>query len=360
MSSSTIFRLFLALSVLVLSTSVGCQPNASSSSSSNKSSALQSIRLQGAGASFPAPLYLKWFKKYSEANTGIQVDYQSVGSGSGVKSFLDETVDFGASDAAMSSEEIAKAPNGVTLIPLTAGAIVLAYNIPNLENLQLSRNAYVGIFSGTITNWNDPQIAQCNPGVSLPDLKVHPIMRADSSGTSYVFSMHLSAISPDFAKQVGVNKMPSWQCGTKSKGNEGVTASIATTPGSIGYIEFSYARGGKLKTAKLENKSGAMVEASTRSCQTALQAAEFDENLIAWVPDPAVESAYPIVTFTWALLPAKPKDETKHKALTELFKYCLTEGQKESEGLGYVPLPSAVVELCLSKISPEVSASTKN
>jgi phosphate transport system substrate-binding protein len=352
------FRLFFILSMIMVV--AGCQPLNSSSSSNSGKIAVQSVRLQGAGASFPAPLYLKWFKKFSEANPGIQVDYQSVGSGSGVKSFLDETVDFGASDAAMSNEEIERSPNGARLIPLTAGAIVLAYNIPNVDNLQLSRAVYAGIFTGTITNWNDPQVAQCNPGVSLPDLKIHPIMRADSSGTSYVFSMHLSAINSEFAKAVGVNKMPSWQCGTKSKGNEGVTASIATTPGSIGYIEYSYARGGKLKTAKLENQAGKMVAASTESCQSALQSAEFDDNLIAWVPDPASEAAYPIVTYTWVLLPARPKDEVKHQALIDLVQYCLTEGQKESESLGYVPLPAAVVQLSLSQLTPTSAAVTQN
>lgn len=350
-------RAVVCMVVVVSTTLIGCHPGDSTSLSSGSKNVGQSVRLQGAGASFPAPLYLKWFKRFSEANPGTQVDYQSVGSGSGVKSFLDQTVDFGASDAAMTPEEIEKAPNGVKLIPLTAGAIVLAYNIPNLDDLQLSRGAYAGIFSGKITQWNDPQIAQCNPGVTLPDLKIHPIMRADSSGTSYVYSMHLSAIDADFAKSVGVNKMPSWQCGTKSKGNEGVTASIATTPGSIGYVEYGYARGGKLRMAKLENQSGKMVSATTESCLAALQSASFDENMIAWIPDPSGELAYPIVTYTWILLPTTPEDDAKHQALTKLVRYCLTDGQRDSEGLGFIPLPSAVVERCLSQLPPVSTAS---
>lgn len=346
-------RVFFILAVVALPLCIGCQP--SNSSDVGSGAVGQSIRLQGAGASFPAPLYLKWFKKFSEANPGVQVDYQSVGSGSGVKSFLDQTVDFGASDAAMSNEEIERAPDGVRLIPLTAGAIVLAYNLPNVDSLQLTRLAYTGIFNGSITNWNDPLIAQSNPGVQLPDLKIHPIMRADSSGTSYVFSMHLSAINAEFAKAVGTNKMPSWQCGTKSKGNEGVTAAIATTPGSIGYIEFSYAKGGKLKAAKLENQLGKFVAASTDACQSALQTAVFDANLIAWVPDPTGETAYPIVTFTWVLLPVRSKDEAKSKALHALVQYCLTKGQEESDSLGYVPLPPSVVDLGLSQLAPVAS-----
>src|SRR5215467_337026 len=189
------------------------------------------VKLQGAGASFPAPLYTRWFKTYSAAHQNVLVDYQSVGSGSGVKSVIDHTVDFGASDAAMKPEDMAKVPEGVQLFPMTAGSIVLAYNLQGLADLKLSRKAYAGIFLGKITRWNDKAIADANPGVMLPDLPVNVVVRADSSGTSFVFSQHLSAINEDFGKAVGANTMPNWPTGTKSKGNEGVTASILSTPG---------------------------------------------------------------------------------------------------------------------------------
>jgi len=173
------------------------------------------VKLQGAGASFPAPLYLKWFKTYSGAHSNVQVDYQSVGSGSGVKSFMDRTVDFAASDAAMKPEDMAKVDGGVQLLPMTAGAIVLAYNLPDIPGLRLSREAYVGIFLGKITKWNDPAIVKTNPGVKLPDAPINVIVRADGSGTSFVFSKHLSAISPEFNSKVGANTQPNWPVGTK-------------------------------------------------------------------------------------------------------------------------------------------------
>src|SRR5262245_48689746 len=197
----------------------------------------EKVKLQGAGASFPAPLYAKWFKDYKTTNKGVLIDYQSVGSGQGVKSFIDGTVDFGASDAAMTADEIAKVNEGVVLLPLTAGTIVLAYNLEGVKDLKLSRDAYSGIFLGKITKWNDEAIRKTNPGANLPDKNVNVVVRSDSSGTTFVFSQHLSAISPEFAKSPGTNKLPSWPVGTKSNGNEGETDSIKTTPGYIRYLQ---------------------------------------------------------------------------------------------------------------------------
>jgi len=302
-----------------------------------------SVKLQGAGASFPAPLYLKWFKSYNDAHPNIQVDYQSVGSGSGVKSFLDKTVDFAASDAAMKPEDMAKVEGGVQLIPMTAGAIVLAYNLPGVDTLRLSRDAYVGIFSGKVTMWNDPLIVKDNPGAKLPDLPVSVIVRADGSGTSFVFSKHLSAISPDFDKAVGANTMPNWPVGTKSKGNEGVTASIMTTPGAIGYVEYGYAHSQNLHTATLQNKSGNYVAANIDSSRAALASAEIPADFIVWVSDPTAPDAYPIVTYTWLILHKTYSDQAKLDAVKGLVNYGLTDGQKDAESLGYVPLPPMVV-----------------
>src|SRR5271166_1273588 len=308
--------------------------------SGNKSN---SVKLQGAGASFPAPLYLKWFKTFSGMHPNIQVDYQSVGSGSGVKSFIDRTVDFAASDAAMKPEDIAKVEGGVQLLPMTAGSIVLAYNLKEVPALKLTREAYVGIFSGKITKWNDPIIAKANPEAKLPATPINVIVRADSSGTTFVFSKHLSAINKDFESSIGVNNMPNWPVGTKSKGNEGVTASILTTPGSIGYIEYGYAHSQNLHTAVLENKSGNYVAANTDSAKAALASAQLPPDLIAWVPDPDAKDAYPIVTYTWMILYKKYDNKDKLDAIKGLVTYGLTDGQKLSESLGYVPLPESVV-----------------
>jgi phosphate transport system substrate-binding protein len=303
----------------------------------------ENVKLQGAGASFPAPLYLKWFKSYSAAHPNVQVDYQSVGSGSGVKSFMDRTVDFGASDAAMKPEDVAKVDGGVQLLPMTAGSIVLAYSLKDVPNLKLSREAYVGIFSGKITKWNDPAIAKANPDAKLPDVPINVIVRADSSGTTFVFTKHLSTVSKEFAKDIGTNNMPNWPVGTRSKGNEGITASLLTTPGSIGYIEYGYAQSQKLPVAILQNKAGNYVEPTTASASAALASAELPADLIAWVSDPEGKDAYPIVTFTWMLFYKKYDNKAKSKAIRALVEYGLTDGQKESESLGYVPLPPEVV-----------------
>jgi len=301
------------------------------------------VKLQGAGASFPAPLYLKWFKTYSAAHPGVQVDYQSVGSGSGVKSFMDRTVDFAASDAAMKPEDIAKVDGGVQLLPMTAGSIVLAYNLKDVAVLKLSREAYVGIFGGKVTKWNDPLISKANPEAKLPALPINVIVRADSSGTTYVFSKHLSAISKVFESSIGVNNMPNWPVGTKSKGNEGVTASILTTPGSIGYIEYGYAHSQNLSTAALENKSGNFIAPTAASGAAALASAQLPADMIVWVSDPEGADSYPIVTFTWMLLYKKYDDKSKLEALKGILNYSLTEGQKDSDSLGYIPLPDAIV-----------------
>ena len=309
------------------------------------------VRLQGAGASFPAPLYLKWFKAYSTTHQNVQVDYQSVGSGSGVKSFIDKTVDFGASDAAMKPEDIARVDAGVQLLPMTAGAIVLAYNVEGVTDLKLSRAAYSGIFLGKITKWNDPAIAKSNPGAKLPDLPINVVVRADSSGTTFVFTKHLAAINEEFSKAVGVNNMPSWPAGTRSKGNEGVTAGIKSTPGSIGYIEFGYARSQSLAMAILENKSGAFIAANTASGQAAIASAKLPEDMIVWASDPEPKDAYPIVTFTWLLAYKKYPDKKKHDVLVDLLRYGVTDGQKDAESLGYIPLPQAVVERVTAALS---------
>jgi phosphate transport system substrate-binding protein len=326
-----------ALSALIAVSFIACSGNGGGPSA-------EGPKLQGAGASFPAPLYQKWFKSYSAAHNGVQIDYQSIGSGGGVKSVIDKTVDFGASDAAMSDEDMAKVDGGVQLLPMTAGCIVLTYNLKGVSTLKLSRKAYAGIFLGTVKKWNDPIITKDNAGVSLPDQPINVVVRADGSGTTFVFTKHLSAISPDFAKSPGVNKLPNWPTGTRSKGNEGVTASIMMTPGAIGYIEYGYAKSQNLPMAELENESGQFVAPSTESAQAALASAQFPDNLIAWVPDPDGQNAYPIATYTWIICYKQYKDKAKFQLLQDVLTYCITDGQKDSDALGYIPLPQSVVD----------------
>ena len=301
-------------------------------------------QLSGAGASFPAPLYQRWAVEYNKLHPNVQVNYQSVGSGAGVKQFTQGTVDFAASDAAMSDEEIEKVKQGVVMIPATAGSIVIAYNLPEVKDLKLSRDAYAGIFLGKITKWNDPAIAKDNPDVKLPDLPINVAFRSDGSGTTFVFTKHLSAISPDFADEVGTDKSVTWPAGAGGKGNEGVTALVKQTPGTIGYVEYGYAVNNGLSMASLQNKAGKFVKPTAESGAATLGHVEFPENLRIWPEDPAGDDDYPIATFTWLLLYKKYSDAAKLKALKEFITYGLTDGQKFSSELGYIPVPAAVVE----------------
>ena len=300
------------------------------------------VRLKGAGATLPAPLYLKWFKDYNRAHPNVQVDYKPVGSGSGVKSLMERTVDFAASDAPMSTEDMARVEGGVQLLPMTAGAVALAYNVREIPNLRLSRDAYVGIFTGTVTRWNDPVIAKANPDVKLPDQAIYVIVRADASGTTYVFTRHLSAISRQFGESVGADNLPKWHFELRAAGNEGVTESIMTTPGAIGYVEYSYAYSDGVPMATLENKAGDYVAPAVDSAEAALSPAEVPPDMVVWVSDPPATDAYPIVSYTWIVVYKGYDNREKLGALKGLLDYCLTDGQKESAALGYVPLPAAV------------------
>lgn len=334
---------YVALAAMLVAT-VGCtggnKPSASGEGGGSSSGEL--VKLQGSGASFPALLYGSWFKTYSDEHGNVRVDYQSTGSGAGVSAVIDGTVDFGASDAAMTDEEMAKVERGVQLLPMTAGAIVIAYNLDGVNELKLSREAYAGIFLKEITKWNDPKIVATNEGVELPDADINVIVRSDSSGTTFNFTQHLAAISEKFKSDVGINKAPNWPVGTKSKGNEGVTTSLKQTPGSIGYVEYGYADTAKLSMASLENKAGKYIKPSIESAQAALAAVEFPPSLIAFLPDPEGEDSWPIVTYTWIIAYKTYDDSAKVDAFKDLIKYCLTTGQESSEKLGYIPLPEAV------------------
>jgi phosphate transport system substrate-binding protein len=301
-------------------------------------------QLSGAGASFPAPLYQRWAVEFNKLHPNVQVNYQSVGSGAGVKQFTQGTVDFAASDAAMSDEEIEKVKQGVVMIPATAGSIVIAYNLPEVKDLKLSRDTYVGIFLGKITKWNDPAIAKDNPDVKLPDLPINVAFRSDGSGTTFVFTKHLAAISKDFADEVGTDKSVTWPVGAGGKGNEGVTALIKQTPGTVGYVEYGYAVHNGLSMASLQNKAGKFVKPTDESGTATLAHIEFPENLRVWPEDPTGDDDYPIATFTWLLLYKKYSDSAKLNALKEFITYGLSDGQKFSSELGYIPLPAAVVE----------------
>lgn len=320
----------------------------------------QDVQVVGAGATFPAPLYQRWFQDLNGKYPKLQVNYQSVGSGAGVEQFTKGTVDFGASDTAMKDEEIAKvgdAQGGVLLLPMTAGSIVLAYNLPEVQGeVKLPRQVYTDILLGKITNWNDPAIAKANPDAKLPDQKITVVHRSDGSGTTGVFTKHLSAISPDWKSKVGDGKTVQWPTGVGAKGNEGVTAQIQQTKGAIGYVEYGYAKNNNLKMASLENKAGQFVAPSDQAAEKTLEAVELPENLRAFISDPEGNDSYPIVTYTWLLAHKKYSDPQKAKSIEAMIEYGLTEGQKAATELGYVPLPKNVVEkvaAAADQISPD-------
>src|SRR5271165_2298530 len=293
----------------------------------------QETRLIGSGASFPFPIYSAWFKDFSKQNKGVTVDYQAKGSGAGIQDFTNKTVDFAGSDAAMTDDEIAKVADGVALLPVTAGEIVLAYNLPgNPKELKLPRDVYPDIFLGKVTKWNDPRIVAANPSLKLPDQQITVVRRSDSSGTTFVFTKHLSAISAAFAKEVGSGTTVQWPKSDKivaAPKNDGITATIKQTPGAIGYIEYGYAKLTKADTALLQNKAGNYIPAGSEGGALALASVDFPPDLIAWIPDPPGADAYPIATFTWMLFYQK-QDAQKAEWLRKLVDYCATTGQSIS------------------------------
>jgi phosphate transport system substrate-binding protein len=254
-------------------------------------------------------------------------------------------VDFAASDAAMTDEEIAKVPGGVQLLPMTGGEIALAYNLAGVKGLKLPRDVYPAIFLGKVTKWSDPRIKAANPGVNLPDQDITVVRRADSSGTTFVFTTHLSAVSEEWKKGPGAGTTVKWPSGDKlvaSPKNDGVAATIRQTPGAIGYVEYAFGKFSKLEMASLQNKAGQYVAPGGKGGEEALASVKLPPDLRAWLPDPEGAQAYPIATYTWLLLYKKNTDAKKAAALRELVDYCLTEGQKVSGQMGYIPLPASV------------------
>jgi phosphate transport system substrate-binding protein len=318
------------------------------------------ITIQSAGATFPAPLYQRWFLEYYKAHPNVRVNYQAIGSGAGVSQFQEGLTNFGASDEALKKErllEIAAAlqkkegqPVELVQIPLTAGAVALCYNLPGNPDLELPRKVYVGMALGEISNWDDPAIKEANPGVNLPHLKINFIRRAEGSGTTFVFTTHLNAIDDRWKTDnggPGASKEP-LTFGIGGKGNDGVAAQIQQTPGAFGYLEAGYAEIVGLKMAKLENHAGYFVLPTSENCRVALEEAKFNEVLGATIPDPKGKTAYPIVTFTWVIVRKHYADKRLGDTLRAVLSYCLEDedgkGQALSETLGYVALPKKTLE----------------
>jgi phosphate transport system substrate-binding protein len=324
----------------------GFQATPAVAQSTNTSDA---IALHGAGSTFASLLYKKWIAAYRAVAPAVSVSYDPVGSGEGIARFIAETVDFAGSDVPLSDTEIAKVHNGVTMLPATAGMIVLAYNVPGLTGeLKLPRDVYADIFAGAIKRWDDPRIHAANPGLKLPHLDIVLVARLDASGTTAVFTEHLAAISPTWRERgLGVGKIVQWPSGSMlASGSEGVAARIKISEGAIGYVEYGFPKRLNIPTAVLQNKAGEFVAANAASGQQALAAgASSLSQLPASVVDPAEHGAYPIVTYSWIALNRKYADPRKSAALREFIDWGLTHGQTAGVDLGYVPLTSGVIAL---------------
>ncbi len=315
--------------------------------------ALAQITLSGAGATFPQPLYERYIREMRKANPDIKVNYQGIGSGGGIKQTIAGTVDFGASDAAMTDAEMAKVKGGVLLIPTAGGAVSVAYNLPGVKNLKLSNQVLGGIFTGKITTWNDPQIVRDNKSAKLPSSAIKPVVRADGSGTAFIFTNHLSAVNPEFKSAVGASKEPRWSSGfLKGKGNPGVASLLKQTPGSIGFVEYDFALKNGLSSASVQNGSKQYVAPSLKSANLALSDVQFPANFRVF--DVNSNQGYPIVGLTWLLIPKAQKNPAKAAAIKTMVRWMLTSGQQFNDDLNYTSIPSSVAQRAIQAVETGV------
>jgi phosphate transport system substrate-binding protein len=309
------------------------------------------IRISGAGATFPYPIYSKWFDEYHKLNANIEINYQSIGSGGGIRQLTNETVFFGATDGPMTDEQLKAAPGPILHLPAVLGAVVPVYNIPNVNaDLKFSGSVLADIFLGKITKWNDPAIAKLNAGVTLPASDITVVHRSDGSGTSYIWVDYLSKVSPEWKTKVGVSTSVNWPVGVGGKGNEGVSGLVSQTPGSIGYVELVYALQNKIAYGAVQNASGEFVKASVESVTAAAAASKMPEDFRVSITDAPGAGVYPIASFTWLLLYENPKDKAQGKVMVDFIKWALSDGQKYCAELGYAQLPPEVVRLELAAL----------
>ena len=312
--------------------------------------AFAQMLINGAGATFPYPIYSKWFDEYAKVDPSVRFNYQSIGSGGGQKQILAQTVDFGASDGPMSDDNLSKAPGKILHIPTVAGAVVVTYNLPGDPQLKLDGPTLADIFLGKITKWNDQRIAGLNPGVKLPDSDLVVVHRSDGSGTSYIFTDYLSSVSPQWEKDAGRNTSVKWPAGLGAKGNEGVAGQVKQLPGAIGYVELAYAHQNKLPFADMKNVAGNFITASLDSVTEALATAKIPEDFRFSMVNPPGDKAYPIAGATWLLVYEQQKDADKGRKLVEFLKWSLAKGEGMVSSLDYAPLPEPVQQRVLDRV----------
>jgi phosphate transport system substrate-binding protein len=306
------------------------------------------LTINGAGATFPYPIYSKWFDEYHKLHPTIQINYQSIGSGGGIKQVTEQTVDFGATDGPMNDGQLKefqqKRGTSVLHFPAVLGADVPTYNVPGVtQELKFAPETLAGIFLGTITKWNDPAIAKANPGVKLPGNEIVVVHRADGSGTTFIWVDYLAKVSPEWKNKVGVGTSVNWPVGLGGKGNEGVSGLVKQTPYSIGYVELIYAVQNHLPYGTVKNSSGNFIKADLASVTGAAAGAQIPDDFRVSITNPPGANAYPIASFTWLLVPEKIQDAAKRKALVDFLGWMLRDGQKFAEPLSYAPLPKEVI-----------------
>ena len=308
------------------------------------------MMINGAGATFPYPIYSKWFDEYAKVDPSVRFNYQSIGSGGGQKQILAQTVDFGASDGPMSDDNLAKAPGKILHIPTVAGAVVITYNLDGNPALKLDGDTIANIFLGKIKNWNDPKIAASNPGAKLPDKEIVVVHRSDGSGTTYIFTDYLSKVSGDWKQKAGNNTSVNWPAGIGGKGNEGVAGQVKQTPGALGYVELIYATQNKMPYADIKNAAGGFMKPTLESITAALATADIPDDFRFSMTNAPGKDAYPIAGATWLLVYEQQKDPAKGKKLVEFLKWALTKGEGMAKDLNYAPLPNEVQQRVLKRI----------
>jgi len=309
------------------------------------------VLINGAGATFPYPIYSKWFDEYAKINPGVTFNYQSIGSGGGIKQITAKTVDFGASDGPMTQDQLTAAPGRIYHIPTVMGADVLSYNLPGVTTgLKLTGDIIADIYLGKITKWSDPRIVAENSGVNIPDQGIVVVHRSDGSGTTYIFVDYLSSVSPQWKGKVGKGTSVNWPVGLGGKGNEGVAGLVKQTPGAIGYVELAYAKQNDLPYAFVKNSSGNYIEPTIDSTSKAAEGVSIASDFRVSIVNSSNPQAYPIASFTWLLIYKQMDDHVKGEAIVNFIKWAITDGQKYCESLDYAPLPANVVELIQEKL----------
>jgi phosphate transport system substrate-binding protein len=308
------------------------------------------MMINGAGATFPYPIYSKWFDEYAKVDPSVRFNYQSIGSGGGQKQILSQTVDFGASDGPMSDDNLAKAPGKILHIPTVAGAVVITYNLPGNPAVKLDGDTIAGIFLGQIKKWNDSKLTALNPGAKLPDQDIVVVHRSDGSGTTFIFTDYLSKISSEWKSKAGNNTSVNWPTGIGGKGNEGVSGQVKQTPGAIGYVELIYAIQNKLPYSDVKNSTGEFVKPTVDSVTAALATAQIPDDFRFSMTNAPGNEAYPIAGPTWLLVYQQQRDPAKGKKLVEFLKWSMTKGEGMAKTLDYAPLPENVQQRVLKRI----------